>query len=107
MQLPEELKNHLDELALNVPLSEWTRAFQQLSDLYRNKIQGSVTERLASDRLRVAYLHVRMPATYAALVQVLQEVIARLPEMAIETMADIGSGPGTGLFAAERVFASL
>jgi ribosomal protein RSM22 (predicted rRNA methylase) len=107
MQLPDELKNKLDELSLNVSLAEWTRAFHHLSQLYRDESRGREIGRLSSDRLREAYVHVRLPATYAAVVQVLEEVKRRAPDVVIETMADVGSGPGTGVFAAADVFSTL
>ncbi len=107
MQLPVELKNRLDELSLNVSLSEWARAFQQLSDLYRNHERGVAIEKLANDRMRAAYAHVRLPATYAAVMHVLEELRRRLPELFIASLADVGSGPGTGVFAAAEIFSGL
>lgn len=50
------------------------------------------------------YLMSRMPATYAAISRVLEE----MPQDAnVETVLDIGSGPGTGLWAVREHFDSL
>ena len=50
------------------------------------------------------YLMSRMPATYAAIARVLQEI----PEdNEVKTVLDIGSGPGTGLWAVRERFESL
>lgn len=107
MQLPLELKKQLDDLSLNISLSEWKHACQQLSDLYRNPHRAAEIGRLPSDRMRLAYLHVRLPATYAAIVHVLNECCRCLPHLRIESVADVGSGPGTGLFASAEVFDGL
>lgn len=54
--------------------------------------------------LHDTYLMSRMPATYAAITRVLHE----LPEDAtIKTILDIGSGPGTGLWAVRDRFEEL
>lgn len=51
-----------------------------------------------------AYLMSRMPATYAAISRVLNE----LPqEENVKTVLDLGSGPGTGLWAAQERFDGL
>lgn len=50
-----------------------------------------------------AYKVVRMPATKAAIVRVLQE-IRRFP---IQTLLDLGAGPATGWLAAKEVFPAL
>ncbi|HEY2810138.1 MAG TPA: small ribosomal subunit Rsm22 family protein [Rhabdochlamydiaceae bacterium] len=54
-----------------------------------------------------AYLASRMPATYAALVHVVQELQARVPDFAPLTLLDAGCGPGTSLWAAQRFFPQL
>ena len=62
---------------------------------------------IASPEHRMAYLTARMPATYAALWKVMQEVTRRLPNASIESLLDLGSGPGTALWAAADVFSEL
>jgi ribosomal protein RSM22 (predicted rRNA methylase) len=51
-----------------------------------------------------AYLMSRMPATYAAISRVLQEIPH---DENVETVLDIGSGPGTGLWAVREQFDRL
>lgn len=47
-----------------------------------------------------AYLTARMPATYAAVARVLEEVVLIAPEFSPRTMLDVGAGPGTASWAA-------
>jgi len=64
---------------------------------------------LADDLQRAAYLAVRMPATYAAVVAALgwTHEICDNEHLGIRTMLDLGSGPGTALWAAAEVFPTL
>ena len=50
-----------------------------------------------------AYMAARMPACYAAVYKVLEEVSMRLPGFAPESMLDFGAGPGTAIWAAHEV----
>lgn len=50
-----------------------------------------------------AYMAARMPACYAAVYNVVEEVSMRLPAFAPESMLDFGAGPGTAVWAAHEV----
>jgi ribosomal protein RSM22 (predicted rRNA methylase) len=54
-----------------------------------------------------AYLAVRLPATFAAVSRVLNEVQALRPDFAPLSMLDAGSGPGTASWAAQAVWPDL
>ena len=56
---------------------------------------------------QLAYLMVRMPATYAAVVSALQTGRESMPGFAPENSIDLGAGPGTALWGACEVFPSL
>ncbi len=45
----------------------------------------------------------RMPACYAAVYKVLEEVSMRLPTFTPQSMLDFGAGPGTAIWAAHEV----
>ena len=45
----------------------------------------------------------RMPACYAAMYKVLEEVSMRLPTFTPQSMLDFGAGPGTAIWAAHEV----
>lgn len=87
-----------------VPEAELRRASQKLSETYRG--EGSpAAMRTAAEQ--VAYLAVRLPATYAAVRSVLEETAGRVEEFEPESLLDLGAGPGTALWAAAGVFPSL
>ena len=56
---------------------------------------------------RAAYLAARLPATYAANFNVFSEIHRLAPGLEIESLLDLGGGPGTSLFAAAEVFPAL
>ncbi|MFS8564287.1 MAG: small ribosomal subunit Rsm22 family protein [Rhabdochlamydiaceae bacterium] len=71
----------------------------ELSDRYRKGIFPCLDKR----EHRFAYLVTRFPATFAAITRVLQEISS----MRMETMLDLGAGPGTGYLAAKEIFPQL
>ena len=64
-----------------------------LSDAYR---QGAASSKVSL----VAYVTTRMPATFAAVAAVLEQVQIVAPLFAPRTVFDVGAGPGTASFAA-------
>ncbi len=50
-----------------------------------------------------AYMAARMPACYAAVFTVLQELRVRLPAFQPVSLLDFGAGPGTAIWAAQQV----
>jgi ribosomal protein RSM22 (predicted rRNA methylase) len=104
MQLPEELRRAIDEHIGDILPSEIARASAELSGAYRGERKGK--PRL--DRVhRAAYLLTRLPATFAVLSRVFAEVKLRAPETRIESMLDLGSGPGAAMWAAAEQFSAL
>ncbi len=83
-------------------------ASARLTECYR---QGGASGALKDDEERAAYLAVRVPATFAAAVAALtwtRESWARDGCAAeLRTVLDLGSGPGTALWAAQQVFPTL
>jgi ribosomal protein RSM22 (predicted rRNA methylase) len=71
----------------------------ELSDRYRKGISPFLEKK----EHRLAYLVTRFPATFAAITRVLKEI----SYMPIETMLDLGAGPGTGYLAAKEIFPQL
>ena len=56
------------------------------------------------DKAQVAaYASSRMPACYAVLYRVFDELHLHLPQFSPRTMLDFGSGPGTAIWAARQV----
>jgi len=104
MELPPELLQGIREIASGLSTAELTRAAAELTETYR----GERKTRPHLDQLhRTAYLLTRLPATYAVLTRILRECKLRTPGLRIESMLDLGSGPGTALWAAASQFPEL
>jgi ribosomal protein RSM22 (predicted rRNA methylase) len=69
--------------------------YEGLSEKYR---RGKGTKSLTLSE-KYAYLTARLPATLAAILEVLKEI-----SIEIEELLDLGAGPATGLLAAREVF---
>jgi ribosomal protein RSM22 (predicted rRNA methylase) len=102
MRLPEELSA---AIAAKASMPGLARAAAELSDTYRNREFASPALKTAEQRL--AYLMVRMPATYAASRRALEETANRTAGLAPKSFLDLGAGPGTASWAASEVFPSL
>jgi ribosomal protein RSM22 (predicted rRNA methylase) len=50
-----------------------------------------------------AYAASRMPGCYAAVLKVMEELHMRLPGFRPASMLDFGAGPGTAIWAAQKV----
>ncbi|MBS0648397.1 MAG: hypothetical protein JSS10_04125 [Verrucomicrobia bacterium] len=79
--------------------SELKKAALALSERYR---QG-ITPYLRTPQDRYAYLLTRLPATKAALQRVFQEIRG----FSVQSMLDIGAGPGTSWLAAQEIWEGL
>ena len=109
MPLPESLQLGIDrELATlelqNEARTRLSRAAVEISDRYQ---RGQFTGALTSPEARAAYLLTRLPATLAANVYVYRELARLVPELTPLTLLDIGSGPGTAMWAAREIWPSL
>lgn len=106
MHLPDDLNEALKQLFASIPEVSLTRAAVDLSNRYRSPNRSSITDFMTSDAHRLAYLAVRLPATFAAVRRVLRESVRRLPSFSPTTICDIGAGPGTASWAVVDFFAS-
>jgi len=106
MDVPFPLRAALEELTSQHRLSDLTPAADALSGAYRqrNKSRGAFVD---GDAQRVAYAGSRMPATYAAVAHVLMRLAEAAPNAEPRTMLDIGTGPGTALWAASEMVPSI
>lgn len=105
MTLPPELADAVERLVAYADRDELSRAAAELSDAYRSRRSGS-TPFMRTDPHRLAYLAVRLPATYAAVHAALAASADRLPEPPT-TCLDLGAGPGTASWSAAQVWPSL
>lgn len=102
MQLPISLRNAIEQELSSVSFSVLTAAASELSDRYRKQLP--VERFIASDAQRLAYLAVRMPATFAAVRKALSSLA---PEFQPASLLDLGAGTGAAAWAAADAFDSL
>jgi ribosomal protein RSM22 (predicted rRNA methylase) len=102
MQIPPELISKIELLINGSSLSEISSARKELTSLYRRKDCNNYFKPLGSDHQRLAYLIARFPATYAVVCQVLMEMRSRCSRDPVDSLLDIGAGPGTALLAARE-----
>jgi ribosomal protein RSM22 (predicted rRNA methylase) len=120
MQLPPELRRAVEQELASCNPARLRAAAAQLSQCYRQAAESENTapaiNALTDDSQRAAYLAVRLPATFAAVTAALtwtRDLCSAEPceskpcDPTIRSVLDLGSGPGTALWAAAHVFASL
>jgi ribosomal protein RSM22 (predicted rRNA methylase) len=107
LTLPPALEKAVEEALKTVPNSQWMRAAQRLSERYRadRPAPGKPLAQTAPDVL--GYAALILPAAYAQLYGAMAATAARIPGWQPKTMLDLGSGPGTALWAAAERWPSL
>lgn len=109
---PQVLKNAIESEIKSMPFASLQKAREDLGQRYREKdkkqaLMQSQERFIFSKAHRIAYASTRMPATFAVVRRVLEEVKNCLPEVVFESLLDLGSGPGTALWAAADVFPDM
>jgi ribosomal protein RSM22 (predicted rRNA methylase) len=104
VQLPPEIRAQLEEIASRFPLTQLREAAERMSASYHSRRASSD---FSAEISRAAYLLTRFPATYAASHAALRFSAELMSDFAPKTMLDLGSGPGTAIAAASRLFPSL
>lgn len=103
MNLEQIIQNHVASLELS-ERALLKDASLNLSRRYRTASYG---EKPLTKLERYAYLLARLPATYAATLEVFRELSARFINFSPSSVADIGAGPGTASWAALSLWPSL
>jgi ribosomal protein RSM22 (predicted rRNA methylase) len=110
ISLPPELEAAIGAELRSVPGSQWTSAARGLSERYRAERdpRESTPRPLASGRKEaLGYAALVLPAAYAQLAGAMSATAQRASAFAPTTMLDLGSGPGTALWAAAEQWPSL
>ncbi len=102
MRLPTWLLDAIQQETDRIDRRKLVLAAAQLSETYKTADFSSPA--ITTEAHRAAYLSVRLPATYAAIQRALSEIQLRAPQAEINTLLDIGAGPGTALLAASEEF---
>jgi len=98
MELPPRLRQAIDRMLEGTPLADLQSSADLLSRRYRSETRDGrlhVADALAAK----AYLATRLPATYAAIRRAISDA-AEVSGESPKSLLDIGSGPGTALWAA-------
>jgi ribosomal protein RSM22 (predicted rRNA methylase) len=106
MELPPPLRQAVDRALSGVALADLAASAAALSQRYRNERHDGRLH-VAGDRDALAYLAVRLPATYAAVHASFAALAQARPDFAPKTVLDIGAGPGTALWAAADCWPDL
>lgn len=106
MELPILLRRAVDRALNGVPLNELATTAAALSQRYREERHDGKAH-VATDRDVLAYLAVRLPATYAAVRASFAAVAEARPDFAPNSALDVGAGPGTALWAATECWPEL
>jgi ribosomal protein RSM22 (predicted rRNA methylase) len=104
MQLPAAVRERIEAWSENIPLADLRRAAERLSATYKD---GEFAGVFDSPAARLAYVHVRLPATFAVCALALAYCADALPGFTPQSLLDLGSGPGSAILAAQRQFPSV
>lgn len=103
MSLPTQLHRTIEQKISKCNKQALSKAALELSENYRAQHAPTGTF-MASETDRLAYIAVRMPATFSANTAVFTEVQNRLSNHPIQSILDLGAGPGTASWAATQIF---
>jgi ribosomal protein RSM22 (predicted rRNA methylase) len=111
MQLPRALRQAIEQELTHCEPGKLRAATARLTECYGQSgasasHAGGAAAALSNDEQRAAYLAVRVPATFAAAVAALSWTRESYSGE-LGTVLDLGSGPGTALWAALQVFPTL
>jgi ribosomal protein RSM22 (predicted rRNA methylase) len=114
LSLPPELEAAIAAALREVPSSQWQSAARRISRRYRNadvarRSPEANSAPLPSDEpySALGYTALVLPATYAQLMGAMHATALRAPSFEPSTMLDLGSGPGTALWAAVEHWPTL
>jgi ribosomal protein RSM22 (predicted rRNA methylase) len=107
LSLPENLQAAIRESLKTLPASQWMSEAQALSRRYRGERKASSPALAHGEEQTLAYLAQILPATFAQLSGAMSAARAQAPNWEPGSLLDIGSGPGTALWAAIAQWPSL
>lgn len=97
VEIPEKLKENINKLLKENQISKVVEDSQILSNRYRNN-NGNGKKLLVQKSEAISYAISRMPATYAAVSSVLEQISENYKEE-LTTMIDVGAGTGAVVWA--------
>jgi ribosomal protein RSM22 (predicted rRNA methylase) len=106
MELPPLLRRAVDRVLSDIAPDDLSATATTISQRYREERRDGKSH-VANNREALAYLAVRLPATYAAVRASFAAVAEARPDFAPRTGLDIGAGPGTAVWAAAECWPTL
>lgn len=106
MELPLSLRALTDDVQEGLSFKELSHAAEVLSGRYRSEILDTGLH-LKDDLAARAYIATRLPATYGAVSASFAATAKLRPDFTPKTLLDVGSGPGTAMWAAKEQWSSL
>ncbi|MBN2479778.1 MAG: methyltransferase domain-containing protein [Parachlamydiales bacterium] len=103
IDLEKTLFDEIKKLLENLSLKELRNINLGLTKRYKERVHN----KFLSDSQRLAYITSRMPSTFKALLKALQEMVKIAPEIKIQTVLDLGSGPGTSVWSLFSIFEDI
>lgn len=109
IDLPRDLQAAIDDELSSFSSRTLAAKAEGLSKRYRGAwpAGGNDTKFLQSQGDIAAYIAFRLPATFAAVFAALSQVRDGRPGWTPETVADIGAGPGTAMWAASTIWLAI
>ncbi len=107
ISLPDDLHASIERALAGTSAKQWLDAAQTLSERYRAPRQADAPPLASGQVQALGYAALIMPATYAQLRGALAATAARIPHWQPTSTLDLGSGPGTALWAATAQWPTL
>ena len=107
LTLPPQLESAVEAALHDVPTSQWMSAARALSERYRGERDAPGRPLARGAPAALGYAALILPAAYAQLAGAMAATAARAPEWQPASLLDLGSGPGTALWAAAAQWPSL
>lgn len=102
-RLPTGVAHAIEAITSGSSAARTAEGRHLLTEAYRS---GQAPDLQGDDHI-AAYLQARMPATYAATLAAFRAVSIRVPAWSPASVLDLGTGPGTALYAARAVWPSI
>lgn len=105
--LPNAIETAIADVLSRQETSDWVQHAVTLHELYttRDKPHNRVALKTTNDVL--AYVAMRIPATYAQLFSALANIQELVPSWQPKNLLDLGSGPGTASWAAKEILPTI
>ena len=100
LALPINLETAIRDRLKTLPAKQWVNEAQELSRRYRGDREKLPRPLARGEEQTLAYLAQIFPATYAQLFGAMAATRAQAPAWSPQSLLDLGSGPGTALWAA-------